>query len=219
MAIKPCDRCLKQSCDYSQYCISLLVVIILQTEVYKWPQFGTNGSICCCYARNVRRVQSFDCNIWLWYIVEYCNNIELLPSRTRVSPPAFTLRCTSVSASSRRQECSHEEASSEFVSLPSPPPSLSVPRHLPASRNLAPVWTASYPPAASWLMFAQRENIWATRRRVLSIFPLLHCTHIWKSWRSEWLGGLKGGICGKDRREEMWKERKRRHWGGGERGR
>jgi len=37
---------------------------------------------------------------------------------------------------------------------------------------------------------------------VLSIFPLLHCTHIWISWRSEWLGGLKGGICGKEGREE-----------------
>ena len=31
----------------------------------------TNGSICCCHARNVRRVQSFDCKI-LWYIVVYC---------------------------------------------------------------------------------------------------------------------------------------------------
>jgi len=30
----------------------LLVVIILQTEVYKWPQIRTNGSIYCC-ARNV----------------------------------------------------------------------------------------------------------------------------------------------------------------------
>jgi len=33
--------------------MSLLVVIILQTEVYKWPQIRTNGSTCCCYARNV----------------------------------------------------------------------------------------------------------------------------------------------------------------------
>jgi len=36
MAIKPCDHCVKLSCDYCQ--LSLLVVIILQTEVYKWPQ-------------------------------------------------------------------------------------------------------------------------------------------------------------------------------------
>jgi len=34
--------------------------LFFKTEVYKWPQFqtsylrlGTNGSICCCYARNV----------------------------------------------------------------------------------------------------------------------------------------------------------------------
>jgi len=41
MAIKPCDCCLEPSCHYS-------------SEVYKWPQFGRNGSICCCcYARNV----------------------------------------------------------------------------------------------------------------------------------------------------------------------
>ena len=56
MAIKPCDHCLKLSCDYCQYCMSLLVVTILQTEVYKWPQIRTNGSVCCCYARNVRRL-------------------------------------------------------------------------------------------------------------------------------------------------------------------
>jgi len=30
MAIKPCDLCLKLSCDYRQYCMSLLVVIIVQ---------------------------------------------------------------------------------------------------------------------------------------------------------------------------------------------
>ena len=35
MAIKPCDHRLKLSCDYCQYCMSLLVVTILQTEVYK----------------------------------------------------------------------------------------------------------------------------------------------------------------------------------------
>jgi len=30
MAIKPCDHCPKLSCDYCQYCMSLLLVIILQ---------------------------------------------------------------------------------------------------------------------------------------------------------------------------------------------
>jgi len=35
MTIKPCDHYLKPSCDHYQYCMSLLVVIILQTEVYK----------------------------------------------------------------------------------------------------------------------------------------------------------------------------------------
>jgi len=35
MAIKPCDHCLKLSCDYCQYCMSWLLVTILQTEVYK----------------------------------------------------------------------------------------------------------------------------------------------------------------------------------------
>ena len=33
--IIPCDYCLKPSCNYRQYCLSLLVVINLQTEVYK----------------------------------------------------------------------------------------------------------------------------------------------------------------------------------------
>ena len=35
MAIKPCDHCLKHSCNHYQSCMSLLVVIILQKEVYK----------------------------------------------------------------------------------------------------------------------------------------------------------------------------------------
>ena len=74
--MKPCDHCLKPSCNYCQYRMSLLVVTILQTEVYKWPQFGTNGPI-CCYARNVRRVQSFACNI-LWYIAIILNYCQAL---------------------------------------------------------------------------------------------------------------------------------------------
>jgi len=56
MAIKSCDHCLKLSCD-CQHCTSLLLITILQTEVYKWPQIRSNGSICCilryyCHCKN-----------------------------------------------------------------------------------------------------------------------------------------------------------------------
>ena len=133
MAIKPCDRCLKLSCDYCQYCTSLLVVIILQTEVYKWPQFGTNGSI-CCHARNISRVQSFDCNR-LWYIaycniiailkimqynncsstlLRYCNNIELLPSGNRTPGSRFYSDLLDTSADS---VCIHQLCQVSFKAL------------------------------------------------------------------------------------------------------
>jgi len=77
MAIKPCKYCLKTSCDYYQYCPQFQIPY-LSNEM--------NGSVCCCYARNVSRVhvQSFDCN---YYIVTFlhvvcsnCNIIAILKS-------------------------------------------------------------------------------------------------------------------------------------------
>ena len=69
----------------------LNLVIVAWSNIVIILQFGRNRSTYCCYAGNVRRVQGFGCNIIatlkiMQYnncsstLLQFCNNIELLPS-------------------------------------------------------------------------------------------------------------------------------------------
>ena len=70
MAIKPCNHCLKLPCDYCQYCMSLLVVTILQKR--------------CTNDLNLKRMDQY---------IAYCNIIAILKSCNTIIVAVYNYNC------------------------------------------------------------------------------------------------------------------------------
>ena len=80
----------------------LNLVIVAWSNIVIILQFGRNRSTYCCYAGNVRREQGFGCNIIatlkiMQYnncsstLLQFCNNIELLPSPSQCTRTAILM--------------------------------------------------------------------------------------------------------------------------------